>query len=624
VAFLDNWFYDGLLLASAALCAARALVPGRSRGGWLLLGAGIACWAAGDVYYTHWIGNDPDQPFPSLADAGYLGLFPFAYVGFLLLVRERVPRLTAGVWADGITAGLAVAALSAAVVLEAVLSTTSGDFAAVATNLAYPLGDALLLALVVGGFSLTRWRPGRAWLVLGAGLAVMAAADSLYLYQIATDTYVAGRLIDAAWPAAMVVLANAPWVSHRTDRPVDAEGRSLLVVPASCAGVGIGVLVLDHFDRLNPLALGLSVATLAAVVLRLGMTFRENRRLFDLVRVEAVTDVLTGLGNRRQLMTRLEDAVESATPDDPWLLVIFDLDGFKGYNDTFGHPAGDVLLQSLGARLAEIPAAGNGAYRLGGDEFCLLLPARGVDTRALLADAVDALGAHGDGFEVDASYGAVFLPADASDARDALVEADARLYADKYRKRARRERAHDVLLQALHEREPDLLGHTRGVAALAVEAGRRLGLSAAELDELERAAQLHDIGKLAVPDEILRKPSALTPDEWAFVTQHTLVGQRILAASPTLRRIGDVVRSTHERWDGDGYPDGIAGTAIPLPARIIAVCDAFDAMISTRPYRTALAVDEAVAELERCAGTQFDPAVVRVVADCIRSRRLAA
>ena len=223
--FLDNWFYDLLILLAAIVCASRAAFSSQSRAGWLALGAGIACWAAGDVYYTHWIGNDPNQPFPSLADAGYLGLFPFAYAGFIMLIRVRVPKLTPGVWLDGITAGLAVGAFSTAVVLQAVLSTTSGGLAAVATNLAYPLGDALLLALVVGAFSLTNWQPGRAWLLLGAGLVVMAAADSVYLYQVATNSYVGGTFIDATWPAAMVLLANAAWTKQRNDRPVDAEGR---------------------------------------------------------------------------------------------------------------------------------------------------------------------------------------------------------------------------------------------------------------------------------------------------------------------------------------------------------------------------------------------------------------
>jgi diguanylate cyclase (GGDEF)-like protein/putative nucleotidyltransferase with HDIG domain len=616
--FLDNWFYDAVILGAGLLCAARAWSVTRNKSGWVCLGLGIVCWALGDIYYTHWIGNGPNQPFPSLADAGYLGLFPFAYIGFIMLIRARVPKLTPGVWLDGVTAGFAVAALSTAVVLEAVLSTTSGSIAAVATNLAYPLGDALLIALVVGAFALTNWRPGRAWLVLGVGLVVMAAADSLYLYQVATNSYEAGSYIDATWPVAMVILANAAWVRQRHDRLVDVEGRSLLIVPASCVGIAVAVLVLDHFNRLNPLALVLAVATLAFVVARLALTFRENRRLFELTRTEAITDALTGLGNRRQLLLELDRVFETADSSDPWLLVVFDLDGFKGYNDTFGHPAGDALLQHLGGRLATVPAEGGGAFRLGGDEFCLLTPTRDDTVDALLDRAVAALSDKGEGFEIGTSFGAVFLPDDASDPREALHEADTRLYAHKHQKRSRRDRPHEVLLQALYEREPDLIGHTRGVATLAVDVGHRLGLATRDLEELERAAQLHDIGKIAVPDQILRKPGALTEDEWVFIRQHTLVGQRILAASPTLRRVGDIVRATHERWDGAGYPDQIAGTDIPLAARIIAVCDAYDAMTTIRPYRPALSTAAALAELERCAGTQFDPAVVTIVAESVR------
>ena len=618
--FLDNWFYDSLIFVGAILCASRAAFSAQSRAGWLALGTGIASWAAGDTSYTHWIGHDPSPPFPSLADVDYLGLFPCAYVGFILLIRVRVPKLTPGVWLDGITAGLAAAALSTAVVLQAVLSTTSGNLAAVATNLAYPLGDTLLLALVVGAFSLTSWRPGRAWLLLGAGLAVLAAADSLYLYQVATSSYVGGTFIDATWPAAMVLLANAAWAKARTDRPVDAEGRSFLAIPITCVAIAVGVLVLDHYSRLNPLALILAVATLAAVVARLAITFRENQRLFELTRSEAVTDPLTGLGNRRQLMTELDRVLATASDDDQWLLIIFDLDGFKGYNDSFGHPAGDTLLQHLGSRLATVPGEDGAAFRLGGDEFCLLTPLGEVAVEEILDRAVEALTDKGEGFEIGTSFGAVFLPEDANHSSAALREADGRLYAQKHQKHSRRDRPHEVLLQALYEREPELIGHTRGVAALAVDVGRRLGLEGGELEELERAAQLHDIGKIAVPDQILRKPGVLTDDEWVFIRQHTLVGQRILAASPALRRIGDIVRATHERWDGDGYPDGITGADIPLPARIIAVCDAYDAMTMVRPYRPALSPAAAVAELERCSGSQFDPTVVAVVSQSVRQR----
>jgi two-component system cell cycle response regulator len=618
---LDNWIYDGLIVLAAIVCAwGGAGQPTRIRLGWFALGAAIAAWAAGDIYYTHWLENDANAPFPSLADAGYLGFFPLAYAGFIMLIRERVPKLTPGVWLDGVTAGFAVAAVSTAVVLEAVLSSTSGSVAAVATNLAYPLGDTLLFAIVIGTFPLLNWRPGRAWLQLAAGLAVLSAADSVYLYQVATNTYTPGTPIDVTWPVALALLANAAWARRGRERAVDVEGRSLLIVPAACVAIAVAVLVLDHFSRLNPLALILAVAALASVVARLAITFRENRRLFELTRTEAVTDPLTGLGNRRKLLNELDAVLQTATPDDPWLLVIYDLDGFKGYNDTFGHPAGDALLQHLGARLAAVPGPNGAAFRLGGDEFCLLTPTNGVEVQNLLTRSCDALSDEGEGFEIGTSFGAVFLPEEASDPREALGEADARLYAHKHQKQSRRDRPHEVLLQALYEREPDLKGHTRSVTTLAVEVGRRLGLTGRKLDELERAAQLHDIGKIAVPDQILRKPSKLTEDEWVFIRQHTVVGQRILAVSPALRRIGDIVRSTHERWDGAGYPDGIEGTAIPLAARIIAVCDAYDAMTANRPYRPALDPDVAVAELERCAGTQFDPDVVAVFAVAVQQR----
>jgi HD-GYP domain-containing protein (c-di-GMP phosphodiesterase class II) len=150
-----------------------------------------------------------------------------------------------------------------------------------------------------------------------------------------------------------------------------------------------------------------------------------------------------------------------------------------------------------------------------------------------------------------------------------------------------------------------------------------LGLRRDELEELERVAQLHDLGKLAVPDEILSKPGALDEREWEFVRQHTIVGERILRASPALRSVAGIVRASHENWDGTGYPDGVAGEEIPLAARIVHACNAFVAMTSDRPYRTALPVEEALDELERCAGTQFDPTVVRVLVARVRDEQEA-
>ena len=293
--------------------------------------------------------------------------------------------------------------------------------------------------------------------------------------------------------------------------------------------------------------------------------------------------------------------------------MIFDLDGFKGYNDSFGHPAGDALLARLGAKLASVPGQKGAAYRLGGDEFCLVVSVDPADAEPLIDRACIALSEHGEGFDVSSSFGAVLIPEEAKEPSEALRLADERLYAQKRSRREEGDRTMSALLEALTEREPELQVHLEGVGALAVETGRRLGLRRDELDELWKASQLHDLGKLAVPDEILHKPGPLDEREWEFIRQHTVVGERILRASPAYQNVAAIVRSSHERWDGSGYPDGLTADEIPLASRIVCVCDAYDAMISDRPYRAALTRDQALAELARGAGKIFDPTVVQVL-----------
>ncbi len=323
-------------------------------------------------------------------------------------------------------------------------------------------------------------------------------------------------------------------------------------------------------------------------------------------------DSLTGLRNRRRLTADLEAAL--APGDDPssYLLAIFDLNGFKSYNDSFGHPAGDALLARLARRLADAAAPHGHAYRLGGDEFCLLIDAPPAAAGATLTAAVAALSDRGEGFDVSSSFGAVFLPGEAHDPDTALTLADQRLYAQKQRFPTSRQDPSEVLRRMLSELEPGLRQHIDAVADLSARVGARLGLTGDSLDELRLAAELHDIGKLAIPDAVLQKPGPLSDEEWALVRGHTLVAQRILAGAPALQSVGEIVRATHERWDGTGYVDALASREIPLPARIIAVCDAYTAMISDRPYRKALSHGEALTELRRCAFTQFDPEVVRV------------
>jgi HD-GYP domain-containing protein (c-di-GMP phosphodiesterase class II) len=194
---------------------------------------------------------------------------------------------------------------------------------------------------------------------------------------------------------------------------------------------------------------------------------------------------------------------------------------------------------------------------------------------------------------------------------DALRVADQRMYAHKNGNRTSAGRqSTDVLLQALAERHSDLGDHLGQVADLAAATAAKLRLGDEEVEQVRVAAELHDVGKVAIPDAILDKPESLDDEEWEFIRRHSEIGERIVAAAPALAPVAKLVRSVHERWDGGGYPDGLGGGDIPLGARIVAVCDAFDAMTSDRSYRCAMPVADALAELRRCAASQFDPDVV--------------
>ncbi len=330
------------------------------------------------------------------------------------------------------------------------------------------------------------------------------------------------------------------------------------------------------------------------------------------IREEAMTDALTGLGNRRRLTSDLRAAFEEkAGTADPSLLLLFDLDGFKAYNDTFGHLAGDELLTRLGQRLSYAVDGFGHAYRLGGDEFCAHLDLAGADPDRLISTAAAALTETGPEFTIGASLGVVLLPQEADDTARALTLADERMYANKRgRSTGAGCQASEVLLRTMRAKQPELDQHAGHVAELATRLARGLAVTGEALDEIYRAAQLHDIGKVGIPDAILNKDGDLSDGEWEFVRNHTILGERILLGAPALRPIARLVRASHERWDGTGYPDRLRGEEIPLGARIVSVCDAYEAMTTDRTYRPAVSPELACQELRHCAGGQFDPAVV--------------
>src|SRR3954447_11819980 len=371
------------------------------------------------------------------------------------------------------------------------------------------------------------------------------------------------------------------------------------------------------------------VGPLIAISLYQRSTFRELRAM----RL-ALTDPLTGLGNHRHFHERLQRELVAAEEESkPLTLCLVDIDNFKRINDGFGHPAGDRVLSQVAGRLRQ----GGEAFRLGGDELALLLPGLDEHTAVTVAESVvDRIAA----IELDVvgsitvSAGVATFPLQGAGRDDLIRLADSALYWAKehgknrvrvYRPdvvelaelkrlaagpdRAARYRAAASLAKAVDARDTYTGSHSERVSDLAARIAKRVALNAEQVELTRLAASLHDLGKLAIPEEILRKPGALTDSERLVLERHPQIGFRMLD-SLGVDPVADLVLHHHERWDGAGYPDGLAGEEIPLGARIIFVTDAYDAMTSDRIYRPKRSSEAALAELERCAGSQFDPEIV--------------
>jgi diguanylate cyclase (GGDEF)-like protein len=445
-------------------------------------------------------------------------------------------------------------------------------------------------------------------IVLHGSIEALDAGSGLLSLSGATQPH----RIEVAAPAEHAVLRVAVEQAADAEQPcqIERDGVWALALPlgfSSATGNTSGAIAVGRAGR--------AFREDEEAVMRV-LVDRAREAAADIVaherlRDQALTDALTKLGNRRKLAADMQRRLQSVSPSAPLVLILFDLDGFKGYNDTFGHQAGDAILTRLAEKLAAAVADNGSAYRLGGDEFCVLLAVAPTELDRAVAAAAEALEESGENFAVGASYGAVLLPHEASTLDRAIALADERMYT---RKRGRTGQAgrhtRDVLIEIMRAKQPSLCDHSSQVAELCVRVGRRAGMSAEQLDELARAAELHDVGKVGVPDAILDKPGPLSVSEWELMHQHTILGERILAAAPAMRPVAELVRSSHERWDGRGYPDGLAAGQIPLGARIIAACEAYDAMTGDRCYRAGRSEAAAREELRREAGRQFDATVV--------------
>ena len=326
-------------------------------------------------------------------------------------------------------------------------------------------------------------------------------------------------------------------------------------------------------------------------------------------------DPLTGLYNRRHF----EQAIEGCTCTSPGVVVV-DLDGLKLINDTLGHSAGDHLLRATAAILRECSRNEDLVSRIGGDEFVIFMH---TTDRVYTAGLVSSIKARTEEYNkqhpdipLSLSVGCEVAGSDHGGLTHVYRAADNAMYRDKLlHKKSSRSTLSHVLLSALDGKNVETREHVERLGQRAAAMARQLGHNEHWISEIDLFARFHDIGKVGVADSILTKPGPLTPAERQEMERHSEIGYRIAVASPELAPIAEFILKHQERWDGEGYPLGLLGEDIPLPCRIVAIVDAYDAMTNDRPYRRALSVAQALAELHRCAGTQFDPTLVELFSE---------
>lgn len=442
----------------------------------------------------------------------------------------------------------------------------------------------------------------RALLTFAPGMALISAAC------LTAPTFA------ASWPGWALGLALIAWGAGGDSLAFARRDHLLVGTAAAAAITAVSVLVIvDGGGWTRELA---GLTALLALVRMLQMLVHRVSAVTSM-HAQSHADALTGLGNRRALVEDMQRVAERA---EPHVLTMFDLNNFKTYNDTFGHPAGDELLRRLGAQLAGAVDERATAYRLGGDEFCMLAPAAEQDEA--LTQALAALRAYEQGVSISASAGSASIGADASSVEQAMRQADQRMYQHKRSSRmAAAEQVRRALMEVTRLGCSELENHAADVGAMAFDLATSMGMDADACEDVRRAGDLHDVGKLAIDPAILAKPGPLDDREREIMRTHTLLGEQMLKAAPALRAAAGLVRASHERFDGAGYPDGLAGGAIPVGARIIAVVDAYSAMISPRPYHDAMRESEAIDELVRCSGSQFDPSVVDAFCQMMSTRQ---
>ena len=440
--WLDGWVVCGIELSASIICIVRGLDKNPGRAAPLALGLGLLSWSLGDVFLTleSLGGNTPSVP--SLADVFYIGFYPLAYVATVQMLRSAMGRLSRPNWLDGVVAGLGAAAICAAFAFHSILHAAGGSVATAATNLAYPIGDLLLLSLVIGGTVLLSGRSNLPWFLLAIGITLNVIGDTANLFSSSTifATKLGTDFNAVAWPASLILMSMSVWLKPRTLDPLRTQRIAGVALPSAAAVAGLAILMIGYARTITWVALWLSAATLVVAGLRLTLSARDLRILTEERHRLAQTDELTGLGNRRYLFHVLETFF--ADYANPWTrsrhlaFLFIDLNRFKEINDSFGHPAGDELLRQLGPRLSRaVPSTGS-VFRLGGDELAVVLvDADAAEAQAaadrILLEISEPFILQKMKASVGASIGIALAPVDASDAIGLTWCADTAMYRAK-------------------------------------------------------------------------------------------------------------------------------------------------------------------------------------------------
>jgi diguanylate cyclase (GGDEF)-like protein len=609
---------------------------------WVLLGLSQIVYAAADAYFyvAHYLLRILD--YPSIADPLYLAHYPLVVAGLLLLIRRRAPGRDLPRLLDAAVIAVVAAMLSWLYVIGPQARMDSPVLAKLA-SLGYPVMDLALLSvalpLILGAGS----RP-RAFFLLMVNLAGIMAADTIYVLQQLAGTYQAGNFLDAIWLTANLALGTAaldPTMSRLGEKaPVkdSALGPVRIAVTFAAALVAPATLIVQYVtDSLQDV---LVVAVACAVLFLLTIV-----RLVGLVAAQrklAITDSLTGLYTRRFFEAQLPiELARARRVNGSMAVLIIDVDRFKSINDRYGHPAGDRVLMEIADRLSRTVRSGEVLARYGGEEFALVVPGISPEDLPIVAERLRSQVSSSPiaataqtQVSVTISVGTASYPLHGDDPGELVSMADRALYAAKASGRDRivvsglmstnggpgpdTDRMLVDYLCEVADRVDGWLSsyeHSRAIGRWSTVLAEELGLATKAVRCAELAGRLHDVGKIVIPESVLRKPGALSEDEWRLIRRHPDFGFRLARMIPGYDGVARVIRQHHERYDGGGYPEGLTGREIRIEARVLSVCDSWAAMRSDRPYQPACTEDQAREEVRVGRGTQFDPDVADLFLD---------